>query len=123
VYGSVLRPNSVGRSGAKQGPPQSRLNAYFDTTAFSQPQAFTFGNTARTLPDVRGPGRAQTDITLQKEIAFTERLLFRFRAECYNIANTPFFDQPADVVGNANLGVISGARLQRGFQLAAKLIW
>ena len=123
VYGASLRPNSTGRSAAKSGPPQDRLNSYFDTTAFTLPPAFTFGNTSRTLADVRGPGRAQADVTLQKDIHFTERVYFRLRAECYNLTNTPFFDQPALIVGNANLGVISAARLQRAYQIAGKLIW
>lgn len=123
VFSAVTRPNSTGRPGNKTGPTQSRLNEYFDTQAFRIPEPFTFGNVARTLPDTRGPGRAHTDVTLHKDFRVTERFRFRLRAEAYNLANTPFFDMPADNRGAANFGVISGARLQRTVQVSSRLVW
>lgn len=123
VGNAVTRPTSLGRSGTLTGSTQSRLNQYFDTTAYRIPDPFTFGNVARTLPDVRGPGRGQVDLTLHKDFAVTERIRFRLRAEAYNISNTPFFDMPADNRGVATFGVISSARLQRTLQLSGRFVW
>ncbi|MGH9661643.1 MAG: carboxypeptidase regulatory-like domain-containing protein, partial [Bryobacteraceae bacterium] len=124
VSGSgVLRPNSTGRSANKTGPTQSRLSEYFDTSAFRVPEPFTFGNVSRTLPDVRGPGRAHVDLTIHKDFRLRERLTLRARGEIYNIANTPFFGMPGDTLGGATFGLISGASLERTAQLSMKLIW
>src|SRR5262249_47897964 len=51
--GGGSRPNSTGRSANIEGPAQSRLNRWFDTSQFTATPAFTYGNVARTLPDVR----------------------------------------------------------------------
>ena len=47
-----LRPNNNGHSAKLDTPIESRLNKYFNTSVFSQPAPFTFGNTGRALPDV-----------------------------------------------------------------------
>src|SRR5262249_26296290 len=54
--GGGSRPNSSGRSANLEGSAQDRLNRWFDTLQFSAPAAFSYGNVARTLPDVRGHG-------------------------------------------------------------------
>jgi hypothetical protein len=51
-----LRPNNNGRGSKLDGNIESRLTRYFNTSAFSHPAPFTFGNMGRTLPHVRGPG-------------------------------------------------------------------
>src|SRR5258707_611655 len=52
-FGGGSRPNSTGVSAALSGSAQSRLGGWFNTAAFTAPPAFTFGNVARSLPDVR----------------------------------------------------------------------
>jgi hypothetical protein len=104
---NVLRPNNNGTSAALSGPVESRLNRYFNTSVFSQPAAFTFGNTGRTLPDVRGPGIRNLDFSLFKNFRLIERLSLQFRAEAFNFLNTPRFGTPNTNWSAAQFGVIS----------------
>lgn len=53
---NVLRPNVTGTSPVVSGSVISKLNAYINSAAFSQPAAFIFGNAPRTLSNVRAPG-------------------------------------------------------------------
>ncbi|MBM3741078.1 MAG: TonB-dependent receptor, partial [Acidobacteria bacterium] len=102
VSGSrVLRPNSTGKSAGVSGDVQTRLSRFFDTNAFTIPEPFTFGNTGRTLPDVRGPGRRSFDLSLSKLTPITERFKAIFRAEAYNLTNTPYFSLPGTSLGSA----------------------
>jgi hypothetical protein len=43
---------------------------------------------------LEGPHQRQVDLSLFKSFALTETLKMQFRAECYNISNTPNFAQP-----------------------------
>ena len=52
---ATQRPDNNGHSAYLPGGVEDKLDKYFDTSVFSQPVAYTFGNTGRTLPDVRGP--------------------------------------------------------------------
>lgn len=44
LFNNHTRPNNNGKSAKLSGPVDQRLNRHFDTTAFSQPAPFTFGN-------------------------------------------------------------------------------
>ncbi|MBI4876319.1 MAG: carboxypeptidase regulatory-like domain-containing protein [Acidobacteria bacterium] len=122
--GNVLRPNSTGKSARLDGPTGDRLNRYFDTTVFTQPAPFTFGNTARTLPDVRGPGARNLDFSLFKNFALTEKIALQFRAESFNLSNTPVFGFPNQGLNNVSFGRISGtASDPRQIQFGLKLLY
>ena len=56
--------------------------------AVADPAPFTYGNTGRLLPYLRGPGLVQLDMSLFKEIPVHERLHLQFRAEVFNILTT-----------------------------------
>ena len=102
---------------------QSRLNRYFDTSQFTIPAPFTFGNVSRTLPDVRSPGRRNYDLALQKQFAATERVSVLFRAEAFNLTNTPYFFAPGTALGSTSFGVISASSGERQVQLALKVLF
>jgi len=120
--GGGQRPNSTGISAELTGRTQDRLSRFFDTSQFTQPAPFTFGNVARTLPDVRGPGLVSLDASLGKTFGLTERVRMQFRAEAFNLTNTPVFGLPGTALGNATFGVItSQANLPRQLQLALRL--
>ena len=120
-YGGGSRPNSTGRSAKLSGPVQDRLNRFFDTSVFTQPEPFTFGNVGRTLPDVRGPANVNFDFSLIKNIPFGERFRLQFRAEAFNAINNTNFWNPGTGFGGAGFGIISGAGGARIVQLALKL--
>ena len=96
----MLRPNNNGHSAAFSGPDNQRLNRYFDTSVFSQPAPFTFGNTGRTLADVRGPGVHNLDFSAFKNFHIKERANLQFRAEAFNWTNTPKFNNPSSNIDN-----------------------
>lgn len=120
---SVLRPNSTGQSAKLSSDVQDRLNRFFDTSVFTVPQSFTFGNTGRNLPDVRGPGKRNYDLSLIKTTTLTETMSVQFRAEAYNLTNTPYFFFPGTNLGSPSFGVISGSQGERQWQMSLKFLW
>ena len=70
------------------GPNQS----YFDPFAFTPSLTNTIGTAA--LDAVRGPGTFNFDGGLFREFRFTERWKMEFRAEAFNLTNTPHFSNP-----------------------------
>ncbi len=123
-FGGGQRPNSTGTSAKLDGPAQDRLTKWFDTSQFTLPAAFTFGNVARTLPDVRSHGIANYDFTLFKNTTITERFGLQFRAEIFNLFNRVRFGYPGRAMGNPDFGVIGGQYNDpRLVQLALRLMF
>jgi hypothetical protein len=121
-----LRPNNNGHSAAKSGPAVSRLNSYFDTSVFSQPGPFQFGNTSRTLPDVRAPGIVDFDLSGVKNTKIKERFNLQFRAEFFNAFNHPNFFIPNVTFGSPGFGTINSINPSapaRIIQMALKLYY
>jgi hypothetical protein len=117
----ATRPHNLGRSAKKTGDVSSRLNEYFDTRVFAAPGPFEFGSAPRTLPDVRSDGIRNFDISIFKNFALTERSQLQFRAELFNLFNTPRFDAPNGTFGHRDFGVISAQKNQpRDIQLALR---
>ena len=99
----VQRPNEVASPSLASG--QRSVTSYFNTAAFTVAPQFTLGNTSRN--PVRGPGYQDFDFALVKNSILTERLNIDFRAEIFNLANTPSLGQPAGVLGNPGFGSIT----------------
>jgi len=100
IGASVQFPNATGTSPQTSGSLESRLYSYFNPAAFSQAPAYTYGNVSRTIP-MRGPGQAFTNASLFKTFTFKEKYKAQFRAEAYNITNTPLFYGPAASISNS----------------------
>ena len=119
-----LRPDNNGQSAKLSGPVVDRLDRYFDTSVFSQPEPFTFGNTGRFLPDVRRPSTTNWDFSIFKNFSMTEKLGLQVRGEFFNVTNTPVFGSPNTAVNNRNFGrITSQANAPRQIQLGLKLLW
>lgn len=102
--GIVLqRPRIVGEPAlpADERTPQR----FFNTAAFQAAPQFTFGNASRN--PVRGPAYRNLDMALVKHTAFGEKTDVEFRAELFNVTNTPGFAQPNGSFGTAAFGTIS----------------
>ncbi len=123
VGAAVLRPNSTGQSAKLSGAPQTRLNRYFDIAKFTVPDPFTFGNVARTVADVRGPARRAYDLGVQKRFPVREPLSLVFRAEAFNLTNTPYFFSPGEGLGSATFGVVTASAGERLVQFSLKLMF
>ena len=63
----------------------SRVNQWFNTSCFSQPAQFTFGNEPRSDTQVTAPGMANWDASVFKNISVdkAERVSLQFRAEFF----------------------------------------
>ncbi len=121
---NVLRPNNNGTDPNLSTPISSRLNRYLNTSTFSQPAPFTFGNLTRTLPNVRRPGQQNIDFSLFKNFSFVERLTLQFRAEAFNLLNQVVFGVPNSVLSSGQFGVItSQANAPRTIQFGLKLLF
>lgn len=124
--GGGSRPNNNGTSAQLSGdrPKQDQLARWFNTSVFSQPAPFTYGNTSRTLGDARAPGVSNVDFSVFKHIALREKLTLQIRAEYFNIFNHANFNIPVVALGNQQFGVInSTALLPRVGQFALKLLF
>jgi hypothetical protein len=106
--------------------PRSPQNLAFDPSSFQQPSELgVIGNSPRSV--CCGPGIANTDLALIKNVNFSERTTMQFRAEVFNVVNHAQFTK---VDGNISDGLVQdggtfGKVLQtrdpRLIQLAFKL--
>lgn len=101
--GTASRPQ--GLRDATLGSGVRTLQRWFDPSAFGTPPPFTYGSLGRN--PLFGPGRVNFDMSLFKDFPLYERMKVQFRAEAFNIFNTPQFAQPNATIGNAQAGVIS----------------
>lgn len=98
---------------------QRSVGRWFNTSAFAQAPQFTIGNSSRN--PVTGPGYKTLDVMLGKTFQVTERLRTEFRAEAFNVTNTPPLGNPNGSFGNAAFGTITTALDPRVFELVVKL--
>jgi hypothetical protein len=120
------RPDNNGKSAKLSGDrsKDEQMGQWFNVTNFTIAQAFTFGATGRTLPDVRQPGKRTFNLSLFKSFPIKERLRATFRAEAFNIFNTTQFGYANAQIGNTQVGTISSTSVDpRQIQLALKLQW
>ncbi|HEX7359763.1 MAG TPA: hypothetical protein VF283_04660 [Bryobacteraceae bacterium] len=96
---------------------------WFDTAAFANPPLFTYGNSPRTLPNVRNPGYKSLDFSLIRNIRFTERFNLQLRAEAFNIFNWVSLGNPDANFLDSTFGQITSSQPGRILQFGAHLSW
>ena len=93
---------------------------WFNTSAFTTPAAFTFGDVGRNT--VYGPGRQTLDLALQREFAVTENMKLQLRAEAFNALNHTNLGTPNRFVNTPQFGTITEAATPgREIQLGVRL--
>src|SRR5262249_32603337 len=112
---SLTRPN-VARDPRLSGSERS-LDRWFDVSAFSVPSQYTIGNAGRGL--FLGPGVINFDVNIAKRfrLPWREGMNIEYRAEFYNLFNTPQFADPNVSIGTATAGRITAARNERQGQM------
>jgi len=111
------RPNRISNPDL---PASQRSTAkWFDTNAFVTAPIFTIGNSSRN--PVRGPAYRNADIALIKQTKVSERTSVEFRAEAFNVTNTPPLGAPNVVLGNSAFGSINSAGDPRVIQFGLKV--
>ncbi|MEK7406895.1 MAG: TonB-dependent receptor [Acidobacteriota bacterium] len=94
---------------------------YFDTSAFSLAPQFTIGTSSRN--PVNGPGYRTLDLMAGKTFSLREPLALEFRAEAFNLTNTPPLGNPDGSFGTAAFGSITTALDPRVFEFVLKLVF
>ncbi len=110
AFGAGARPNRVpGCNAALSGSAESRLNGWFNTACFSQPDAFAFGNEPRVDSSLRQQGIVNFDFAVFKRTTFgpAERIGVEFRTEFFNLFNHPQFGAPDTFLQSATFGVVN----------------
>lgn len=109
-----------------------RGNSWFDPYAFVPVTAVRFGNSGRNI--LRGPGLTNLDASVFRDFVLNERFKLQFRAEAFNVSNTPAFNNPGATASSAtrnaageitNLGgfteITTAQATERQFRFALKL--
>ena len=114
--------------------PNPGPNGWFNPAAFSEPGSVLnalgkpitlFGDLARRAG--RGPGTDNLDFSLFRSFVIREHMNLQFRAEAFNLTNTPLFflpaaNTPALTIGNPTFGKLNassatGRQIQFGLKL------
>jgi hypothetical protein len=110
------RPNRIG-SGKLDHPS---ISAWFDKTAFTVPANFTYGNSGGNI--LREDSFKNMDLSLFKQFRIKERTTVQFRAEAFNLTNTPSFATPGTNIDSAAGGVVTSTMsTARNVQFGLKL--
>ena len=96
------RPNLV----ADPNLPGSRRTPqeWFNTSAFTLPAQYTFGNSGRDI--LSAPGTATVDFSLLKNIRILEHEALQFRTEFFNLLNRTNFQYPVRFCSAPSAGAI-----------------
>lgn len=115
---ALQRPNLVGKPSLSPG---DRVPAhFFNTSAFATVPQFTIGSASRN--PVRGPAYRDLDFALVKHTTLHRETGLEFRAEFFNVTNTPAFSQPNGSFGSAAFGSITSTVTDpRVMQLAIRI--
>lgn len=117
---------------------RSATTGMLNPAAFARQAIGTAGNVGRNV--AYGPHQRRADLSLFKTFPIREALALQFRAECFNISNTPNFAQPSGTISSYASTPDAGGRYEatsannfgvststapgsaaRQFQFAAKL--
>jgi hypothetical protein len=132
LFATFNVPNAV--QGVSMYLPNAGPDGFFNPAAFSQPTSVLnvngtaltqFGTLARRA--ARGPATRNLDFSIFRNFAFAERFNLQFRAESFNLTNTPAFflpsaNSPSLTIGNPAFGRLnSSAATGRQLQFGLKL--
>lgn len=115
--GGTQRPNRTA-DGNLAGEQRS-VTRWFDTTAFTAPAQYAFGNSGTGI--LFAPGYFNVDLGVVRAFRITERFGLNLRGEAFNAFNRANFNAPNATIGIAQAGAINGTQSARIIQLAIKL--
>ncbi|MDP2319490.1 MAG: TonB-dependent receptor [Acidobacteriota bacterium] len=128
AFYAMQRPNLTGSNPLTSGDREDRLfytptptpGVWLDSAAFSNPGSFVFGNSPRTLSDVRTPHRNNWDFVASKDVRMGSRMRGQVKIEVLNITNTVKTIGPNTAFGSAAFGRITS---QRGFMRLTQMMF
>ncbi len=114
--GAPSWPNRIG-DGRLDNPT---VDKWFDTAAFAAPPANTYGSSGRGV--LYAPGTKTLDVSLSRSFPIAKRFRVQFRADAFNLFNTPQFGFPNAAIGSPTAGRITTTiGDNRSMQFALKL--
>ncbi len=81
---------------------------WFDTSAYAPVTEARFGNSGWN--QLRGPGLINLDLGVFRRFKLNERVDLQFRAEAFNVSNTPHFANPRSNVSASGFGEITSVQ-------------
>jgi carboxypeptidase family protein len=120
--GGQNRPNVVSGCNVTDVPGGQSLLKWFNTSCYTIPPSFTFGDSSRTIPNMRTDRLFNLDFSVFKDFPFKERYNVQFRGEAFNLTNTTTFAAPGNDVTSQSFGVVaSDFSTPRQFQFSLRL--
>jgi hypothetical protein len=120
VYPRVPYDNGVSGHTALEGA--AGFTPYFNPDSFRVVRDFEIGDAPSTMPNFRGPGFTQWDLSLLKNFrVFSENRTLQLRMEAQNLFNNMNPANPGNAILSRTFGVITGQQgSPRRIMLAAK---
>ncbi|MCE5309095.1 MAG: carboxypeptidase-like regulatory domain-containing protein [Acidobacteriales bacterium] len=133
IAGGASRPDRV--AGSALYPDNQTADNWFNKGAFAaapdcrnqvvcnslSSPLLTYGNSGRNI--LTNPGRRNMDLSMFKSFRFGEFRTIQFRAESFNLSNTPPLGWPSTTLTDGNAGRILGAGASRQVQFALKYMF
>jgi hypothetical protein len=97
---------------------------WFNTSAFAQPAAYTYGN--EKVNPLTAQMRHEVDLTLSRQfhVGLGETRYFEFRADSFNLFNNVVFNTPDASISDTRFGQITSQQNQpRQLQVALKFYY
>ena len=124
TYG-IMRPDytpGCARTLSGAAHTSSRANEWFNTSCFTQPGHFSFGNESRVDPVMKTDKLANFDFALSKYFNLTEQLKLKFSSEFFDLFNHPQFAEPNVNQASPGFGQVGHQNnLPRTVQLALRV--
>ncbi len=102
-----LAPGATHEDQTTPGPVTDRIDNYLNRDAFVS-SFERFGNLGRNT--VIGPSQRRVDVSISKTTPIVGGRTLEFRAEIYNITNTPSFRNPEEDLSSGDFGQITRTR-------------
>ena len=100
---AIVGGHGIGANGA----------SYFNPAAFAPVTTVSFGNSGRDI--LRGPGVFNVNASMFRTFRLTEKFQLQFRAEAFNLTNTPQFGQPGATVTSATFNSDGSVKALNGY--------
>ncbi len=100
LEGAAWLPNRIGDPKGDE-----TVERWFNTGAFQRVPAGVFGDAGRNI--ARGPGYVAFDMSVQRRIAFGQRIALTARWDVFNLFDRANFGNPSSDITNSSAGVIS----------------
>jgi len=130
--GTLTMATSTSNTGTTQYPnrvcdgnlpnSQRTIQRWFDTSCFTAPALYTFGNAGRNV--MIAPGLVTWDLGAHKDFRITEKTGITLRGEFFNVLNKANFGYPNTSIGSLAAGTITSVvTTGRQIQFALRLHW